>query len=300
MMKKSVLIILGFSMCLTACGDGDDATQEREALAEGQYENLEDAFTRDEATIDAFSRCDVAAATIYNDDELLACELAFESCSNIEVQRLTNKLECEAGLTDNAIPSLCDPEQTGVSPECQAGYATLTPPNNGAMDSFYQTITGTNWCGPGGDIVSGATPCPNNSDDYACHRHDHMAKGWAGGPIVKISCDVDKDLATATSHWAAQAVFGNWGIAAAWGCYDYGRYNCWQWKSKWWGGYWSYGGYCHGDLTRYGPWRYSQYSHSFGYREQVQGCANPLPFRARNCPTGLRSCDAGQTSCCNN
>ena len=275
-MKKLGIALLAISMCF-ACGD---AEEEREALAENEYENLEDAYTRDNATMDALDRCDVAAATVYNDDELLACESAFESCSNVEIVRLTNKLECEAGLSDN-----CNEEEMELSPECAEGYASIAPPNNGAWTDFQAWASGTAWCGAGTDQA--ATPCPvasSDNGDMACHRHDHgrQHKGIIGGMAVVLGCDIDRGLADRTSNWAAQAVFGSWGIAQTWGCTDTGSYSCWNWKSKWWGGYWRYGNYCSGEHTHYGPWRYSSYSHSYGWYPQSKykssDCATDLPW----------------------
>jgi hypothetical protein len=149
-----------------------------------------------------------------------------------------------------------------------------------AWTSFQAWASGTKWCGAGTDLDS--TACPVSSSDggdMACHRHDHGMKsnGIIGGMAVRLGCDIDRGLADRTSNWAAQAVFGQWGIAGAWGCYDHGSYNCWNWKSEWWGGYWRYGGYCSGEHTHYGPWRYSSYSHSYGWKAQSR-CDNPLPF----------------------
>lgn len=146
--------------------------------------------------------------------------------------------------------------------------------------AFQAWASGTQWCGAGTDLAN--TPCPLSSGDngdMACHRHDHGAKanGIIGGMAVRLGCDIDRGLADRTSNWAAQAIFGSWGIAQAWGCYDHGSYNCWNWKRKWWGGYWRYGGYCNGEHTHYGPWRYSSYSHSYGWNPQSR-CATHLPW----------------------
>ena len=75
---------------------------------------------------------------------------------------------------------------------------------------------------------------------------------------------------------AAQFVFGSWGIASTWGCFDHGSYSCWNWASKWWGGYWRYGGYCSGEHTHYGPWRYSSYSHTYGYTAKPKTCGDDI------------------------
>mmetsp|Transcript_12856 Transcript_12856/g.23527 ORF Transcript_12856/g.23527 Transcript_12856/m.23527 type:complete len:424 (+) Transcript_12856:40-1311(+) len=148
--------------------------------------------------------------------------------------------------------------------------------------AFQAWASNTKWCGAGTDLAG--TPCPGTTGgdtqaDYACHRHDHgkKADGIIGGMAVRLGCDIDKGLADRTSNWAAQAIFGKWGIAMAWGCYDTGSYSCWKWKSKWWGGYWSHGNYCSGEHTHYGPWRYSSYSHSYGWKSQSR-CSTGLPW----------------------
>jgi len=272
-MKKLGIALLAISMCF-ACGD---AEQEREALAENEFENLEDAYERDNATLDALDRCDVAAATVYNDDELLACESAFESCSNVEIQRLTNKLECEAGFTDNC----GDEESMAISPECAEGYASIAPPNNGAWTDFQAWASGTNWCGSGTDIASTVCPTSDNSSDFnadkQCRRHDHGKVHESAGVGVRLECMVDRNLSDNSSNWAVQGAFGNWGIAQTWGCMDKGSYNCWNWKSKWWGGYWRYGNYCNGQHNEYGPWRYywatsQPNNHIWGYKAKEIEC----------------------------
>jgi len=148
--------------------------------------------------------------------------------------------------------------------------------------SFQAWISDTNWCGAGTDTVN--TVCPSSSAsgdltaDRACRRHDHGAKsdGIIGGMAVRLGCDIDHGLASATGNWCAQGIFGSWGLAQTWGCFDYGSYSCWNWKSKWWGGYWRYGGYCHGEHNHYGPWRYSSYSHRYGYRAKDKTCAGDI------------------------
>jgi len=149
-----------------------------------------------------------------------------------------------------------------------------------AWTAFQAWASRTMWCGAGTDKDN--TPCPLGADDggdMACHRHDHgkKANGIIGGMAVRLGCDIDRGLADRTSNWAAQAVFGSWGLAQTWGCYDHGTYSCWNWKSKWWGGYWRYGGHCSGEHTHYGPSRYSSYSHSYGWSSQSR-CSNPLSW----------------------
>jgi hypothetical protein len=148
--------------------------------------------------------------------------------------------------------------------------------------SFQAWISNTNWCGAGTDIVN--TVCPSSTAsgdlqaDRACRRHDHGAKsnGIIGGMAVRLGCDIDHDLASSTSNWCAQGIFGSWGIAQTWGCFDHGSYNCWNWASKWWGGYWRYGGYCSGEHVHYGPWRYGAYSHRYGYKAKAKSCSGDI------------------------
>jgi hypothetical protein len=166
-------------------------------------------------------------------------------------------------------------DDTFVEAEDDSGRRLLS------MTAFQAWASNTNWCGAGTDTVN--TVCPSSGDgdfqaDKACRRHDHGAKsnGIIGGMAVRLGCDIDNDLASSTNNWAAQAIFGSWGLAQTWGCFDHSSYNCWNWASKWWGGYWRYGGYCHGENVRYGPWRYSGFSHRYGYRAKDKTCSNDL------------------------
>ena len=69
--------------------------------------------------------------------------------------------------------------------------------------------------------------------DRACRRHDHGARYEVVGIFVKLGCDADHDLAKAGKHNnAVSAVFGDWGLAGAWGCFDKGDYYCWRWKKR--------------------------------------------------------------------
>lgn len=178
-------------------------------------------------------------------------------------------------------------DDSGLFQGCQSGAddAFVQPVDGSgrrllsAWTSFQAWASNTNWCGAGTDIVN--TACPSGGDvtaDRACRRHDHGAKhnGIIGGMAVRLGCDIDADLAGATGNWAVQAVFGSWGIAQTWGCYDHGSYNCWNWASKWWGGYWRYGGYCSGEFNRYGPWRYSGFQHRYGYKAKEKTCGDDI------------------------
>jgi hypothetical protein len=307
-MKKLGIALLTISMCF-ACGDGEE---ERDALNSGEYENIDDAYERDEATLNLFDRCDVAAATAFNDDELLSCEAAFESCSNLEVAILTNELECQVDLSEEGCDADPTDTESQVSPECQAGYAAIMPVDNCGAGCWVQRMaSGSLWCGAG--THNRDTPCPGDTSDVEywvvqivtaggydlaqdrqCRRHDHGSRAQAKGIApVKLGCDIDHRLVKDTNNWAANGIFGSWGVASVWGCYDAGSYGCWQWKSKWWGGYWSYGNHCSGEHTHYGPWRYSNYSHNWGYSAKAKSCGNDHSFQAKSCPYGTVTEDFG-------
>ena len=166
----------------------------------------------------------------------------------------------------------------------------------------------TLWCGSGTHLSD--TPCPGAGSleqtaleiavgydqhaDKHCRRHDHGSKAAAIAVGVKLGCDIDRDLAWGTSNWAVQGVFGDWGIAGAWGCADYGTYTCWNWASKWWGGYWRYGSYCSGHHTHYGPTRHQTWGNPswyWGYEAKHKSCSGDLDFRAKNCPPGTSMSD---------
>jgi hypothetical protein len=91
------------------------------------------------------------------------------------------------------------------------------------LTAIMATMSNTNWCGSGTDTKN--TPCPVNGNgldyegDIACMRHDHGRKSetiwWTGDVAVRLGCDIDNGLATGTSNWAAQTIFGSWGIAVS-------------------------------------------------------------------------------------
>jgi len=142
---------------------------------------------------------------------------------------------------------------------------------------FQAWATNTNWCGAGTDRIS--TPCPQEGDydyqaDKSCRQHDHSAiseKHWVG---FRFGCDSDKDLDDTADNGFVSAVFGKYGLAAAWGCIDWGKYNCWNW-GKW---YPRYGEYCSGQFNRYGWGRFDRVgqrrrqSFEFGYRPRDKTC----------------------------
>ena len=146
---------------------------------------------------------------------------------------------------------------------------------------WQENLSRTKWCGAGTDIYNTVCPGTTGGDteaDYACHRHDHGKKAnnimW--GFAVRLGCDIDRGLAVRTSNWAAQAVFGNEGLARMWGCHDLGYYEGYKWEKKWWGGWWYWGRY-HGEHVHYGKSRLSSYSHSYGWKAQSR-CKSQSPW----------------------
>ena len=151
-----------------------------------------------------------------------------------------------------------------------------------AWSDFQTWASGTNWCSSNTD--RGTTPCPtqSNSNDYnadrACRRHDHSARYSEAlfGAAGRLACDADDELRSFTGNPAVQALYGSWGLSMVLGCYDIGRYSCWKWNGRWWGGYFSYGSYCSGETVKLGPFRYSQYSHHYGYEQKTKSCAGDI------------------------
>jgi len=190
-----------------------------------------------------------------------------------------------------------------------------------AWIEFQQWASGTNWCGSGTNLATTVCPDRNKEGDFYCYRHDHGAKAMSAVPLVILGCDIDNSLAVGTSNFMAQAVFGAWGIAGTFGCYDFGSYSCWEWFSTWAGGYWWYGDYCRGQSTRYGPGRYSSnllscsgyqgqncaFKHRWGFvdrrRSECYGYQNGPNnneagfFWNRNCPAGEKT--SGGFQVCN-
>jgi hypothetical protein len=212
--------------------------------------------------------------------------LAFEGCEQYSIK---HPASYDGSFYGQELRRLSEQGDSGQGYVHQAhrrleahGYTTNHSRRLSAFTTFQAWASNTQWCGSGTDIEN--TPCPGTGGgdteaDYACHRHDHGTKadGIIGGAAVRLGCDIDRGLAERTSNGAAQAVFGSWGLAQTWGCYDSGSYSCANWKSKWWGGYWRYGSYCSGEHTHYGPSRYSSYSHSYGWKSQSR-CETPLSW----------------------
>lgn len=155
----------------------------------------------------------------------------------------------------------------------------------GAWTDFQAWLSHTNWCGAGTDLLS--TTCPASSSggsdydlaaDKACRRHDHGAKanGIIGGMAVRLGCDIDKDLSQGTGNECAQGIFGSWGLAMVWGCYDHGAMDCWNYykhnRRRWRPSYWRHGSYCNGEHIHYGPNRYDGHSHTYGYKAKEKNC----------------------------
>ncbi len=81
-----------------------------------------------------------------------------------------------------------------------------------------------------------------------------------------------QDLAYATGNVAVQSVYGSYGSALAWGCYDHGSYGCWKVIGSYWFKYWSYGNHCYGEHVQYGPSRYNSISHNYPYIAKAKSC----------------------------
>ena len=178
---------------LAACGESDTAA------------------TLDRA--DLTSRCDTALSSILNDQELLSCSVAFESCSTWELDRLVKQFECDLGMADD-----CATEgQPAVTGECLVQLATILPPEDGDWTS----VTGTNWCGEGGDLT--ANTCVTNTCDAACRRHDACNFEDASG-MALFACHCDRQLYDASDDggdWQASIVRGIFGPHnALWPCYE--------------------------------------------------------------------------------
>jgi hypothetical protein len=227
------------------------------------------------ATIDSIEDWseDISVVGCSAEDDLSGSEDAGRRIlESIKARRLSPSDDDETRKARNYLNSLYDSQfASSASDERDLSFT-----------SFQAWLSDTNWCGSGTDTAN--TVCPSSSAsgdltaDRACRRHDHGAKsnGIIGGYAVRLGCDIDHGLASATSNWCAQGIFGSWGLAQTWGCYDHGSYNCWNWKSKWWGGYWRYGSHCSGEHNHYGPWRYSSYSHRYGYRAKDKDCAGDI------------------------
>ena len=157
----------------------------------------------------------------------------------------------------------------------------------GAWTDFQAWASNTNWCGAGTDIAN--TPCPNSGDgsdytaDHACRRHDHGKKHTSIGPAVRLECLVDNDLASATSNWAAQAVFGRYGVAQVWGCENYESHQTcsWHWGGCGWRGCPGWQRRCSSSMrweNNYGPWRYNgiRSGPGGGYKAKGKTCTGDI------------------------
>jgi len=169
------------------------------------------------------------------------------------------------------------------------GTGADQPPGRklGVATYLQSLVTATFWCGGGTNIAT--TTCPgyaagraefggryDYTADRACRRHDHS--GYVrkiGGLLPRINCNSDRDLARATNNGAVQSIYGNWGLAQTWGCYDYESYFCWKWKRQGWWGFW-YPSSCKGVRVNYGPWRYNSISYSWSYSAKKKWCPNDM------------------------
>jgi len=162
---------------------------------------------------DLLSRCDSALSSILNDQELMACSVAFESCSTWEIDRLVTQFECDLGIIDGC----SDTGQPEITAECQVQLGSLLPPDDGK----WEAITGTNWCGEGGDLASNT--CITNTCDAACRRHDACNFEDADG-LTLLACHCDRQLYDASDDggdWQASIVRGVFGPHnALWPCFE--------------------------------------------------------------------------------
>jgi hypothetical protein len=165
-----------------------------------------------------------------------------------------------------------------------------------------QARSATFWCGSGTGI--GSWPCPESiteemyaaigrplgsfefipstheeriDTERSCMRHDHGAKSTsAAGGAVRSGCDIDLGLVANSANSVVQIMFGHFGIARFFGCWDIGVYKCWAWK---WGVL-LYGNFCEGEHAKYGPTRMLTYEHSYGWNPQERDppCTDILPW----------------------
>ena len=140
---------------------------------------------------------------------------------------------------------------------------------------YQEYLSNTDWCGAGTNIFN--TPCPEDRTrgslqaNRACRRHDHGRKYESAGPGTRMECQNDKHLASASSNWAVQAVFGKWGISQAWGCFNWkhkrrctrncGWRGCRRTCTKDWG--WD---------VKYGPWRFNNINNRGDSQTYVAKC----------------------------
>ena len=198
-------------------------------------------------------------------------------------------LYCSAGI---ALYQTCVEGEEDPVPSFEDGAVTLfnSTGSGRKLRDIFGWLSFSNWCGPGtpgAPGTPGSTVCPGSSEaqsivgskydstaDRACRRHDHAGRGRK----PRFNCNADRDLAAATSNAAVRAIYGSWGFAQFWGCYDTGSYRCWKKKkksSRWWGSYWywSYGSYCTGEAVKYGPSRYDSIRHNYPYKPRAKACS---------------------------
>jgi hypothetical protein len=170
----------------------------------------------------------------------MSCSVAFESCETWELDRLVKQFECDLGATSGCAES----GQPDVSSVCVSKLASILPPDDGN----WEAITGTNWCGEGGDLTSGQ--CVTNTCDAACRRHDACNFEDENG-LMLFACHCDRQLYDASDDggdWQASIVRGVFGPHnALWPCYEQGEscvsYNeqgeCTETTQDWTPRYWN-------------------------------------------------------------
>ena len=201
--------------------------------------------------------CDFLLATVLNRDDLLACEVAFEPCEDWELENLVKQFECDVGERSEGCPEGGQPE---VEANCMEQFAVIKPAEN----DIWQSLSGTNWCGPGGSCENNY--CSVSRADGSCRRHD---SGYGYDSSSHGSCGVDSDLYDANSFWGPwpeTVIVGVFNpFNSAWFCYNYDSVCA---SRDWWG---SCDSYSTQKTKRY----WNKYSGSVwhaGYRSSCAGC----------------------------
>lgn len=201
--------------------------------------------------------CDYLLATVLNRDDLLACEVAFEPCEDWELENLVKQFECDVGERSEGCPEGGQPE---VEAGCMEQLAMIKPAEN----DIWQSLSGTNWCGPGGSCENNY--CSVSRADGSCRRHD---SGYGYDSSSHGSCGVDSDLYDANSFWGPwpeTVIVGVFNpFNSAWFCYNYDSVCT---SRDWWG---SCSSYNTQKTKRY----WNKYGGSVwhaGYRSSCAGC----------------------------
>ena len=158
------------------------------------------------------------------------------------------------------------------------------------------------WCGTNGDLLQakeGWYKCPGDYDedaltrrewskmwiysenaDWACFRHDHSTKlehhdNRDRGELIaydNVACSADYDLQSQTDTIGVQAIYGQLGLSAFWGCYDKKQIRSWGWECRgkgWWKVCWPVYRY-EGEVKEHVVTGYNRYDfkYRYGYRHE--------------------------------